>query len=55
VNSRRKEVIAMKYEKPEVVRVASALAAVQNTSDKGPTTSNDLEEPCTASAYAADE
>jgi hypothetical protein len=45
----------MRYEKPEVVRVASALEAVQNHMDKGPTTANDGDEPCSASAYAADE
>jgi hypothetical protein len=46
----------MKYEKPEVVRVASALEAVQNPTDKGPTTSIDTDhDACSVDAYAADE
>ena len=55
VNSRRKEAKTMKYEKPEVVRVASALEAVQDVINKNATTSTDTYEHCSTNAYAADE
>jgi hypothetical protein len=45
----------MKYEKPELVRIASALEAVQNLSDKTQTTAFDGSHDCSATAYAADE
>jgi hypothetical protein len=45
----------MKYEKPEVVRVASAIEAVQNPSDKGPIVVLENDTYCSPAAYAANE
>lgn len=45
----------MKYEKPEVVRVASAIDAVQNPNDKQALSSHDDDSYCSINAYAADE
>ena len=45
----------MKYEKPEVVRLASAIDAIQNPSDKGPIETNDNPLECSLLAYSADE
>jgi hypothetical protein len=45
----------VKYEKPEVVRVASAIEAVQNHSNKEVKESFDGSDYCSTNAYAADE
>lgn len=51
----RKEVKTMKYEKPVVVRLASATEAIQHPIDKGPQESNDNPLECSLLAYPADE
>ena len=46
----------MKYEKPEVLLVSSALTSVRNQNDKSEVDSLDGEQlPCSIAAYAADE
>lgn len=45
----------MKYEKPVVVRLASATEAIQHPSDKGPQEANDNPLECSLLAYPADE
>jgi hypothetical protein len=53
VNSRRKEVRNMKYEKPEVVVVDSACGAIQGVSKMG--LNVELSQKPTVAAYEADE
>jgi hypothetical protein len=55
--SRRKEVINMKYSKPEIVEAGSAVDAIQSNLSKGmaPTDSQGQGDYTVSSAYEADE